>query len=207
MSKLIKSQRMKLGLAAVSGGLAVVLLGAGAITLAGAASAGTASPAPSSSSSGGAGSGGTSTTPPKAPREGGPWRPWVGLDFGRVLHGTGVVKKSDGTFQTVAMQRGKVTAVSATSITVKSDDGYSATYVVNSATKVNGKNGKITDIKVNAGVLVEADVNGSTSTATRIIDRAFAMNWFGHHTRPGGANGANGNGTTPSAPPSPSTTG
>jgi hypothetical protein len=52
------------------------------------------------------------------------------------LHGESVVKKADGTFQTILEQRGTVEAVSDTSITVKSEDGYSRTYAVNADTKI-----------------------------------------------------------------------
>jgi hypothetical protein len=44
-----------------------------------------------------------------------------------VLHGEVVVQTKEGT-KTVAVQRGEVTAVNDTSITVKSADGYSATW-------------------------------------------------------------------------------
>lgn len=44
-----------------------------------------------------------------------------------VLHGEAVVQTEDGT-RTVAVQRGEVTAISDTSITVRSADGYSATW-------------------------------------------------------------------------------
>jgi hypothetical protein len=52
------------------------------------------------------------------------------------LHGESVVKKADGSFQTILEQRGTVEAVSGTSITVKSEDGYSQTYAVNTDTKI-----------------------------------------------------------------------
>jgi hypothetical protein len=91
-----------------------------------------------------------------------------------------VVKKADGSFQTIAVQRGDVTAVSATSITVKSLDGYVATYVVNSTTRINGKNGKITDVKTGNQVGVEASVSGGTSTAVRIVDLTTVMKNFDH---------------------------
>ena len=94
-----------------------------------------------------------------------------GIGPGDALHGTAVVRKPDGTFQTLAAQQGKVTSVSATAITVKSDDGYSATYVVDKDTVV-GPGGKLTDIKTGADVAVTATVTGATSTATRIIDLA-----------------------------------
>jgi hypothetical protein len=52
-----------------------------------------------------------------------------------VLHGELTVKATEGT-RVVDVQRGKVTAASATSLTVASSDGFSATYAVSSSTVV-----------------------------------------------------------------------
>src|SRR5262249_6546633 len=79
---------------------------------------------------------------------GGPWRmmPPGGGSFGGpgalggllgAVHGTAVVPKPGGGYQTVAFQNGKVTAVSSTSIMLRSADGYSRTYRVTSSTLVN----------------------------------------------------------------------
>ena len=57
--------------------------------------------------------------------------------FGEALHGEFVTAKDGGGYETIATQKGEVTAVSESSITVKSADGYSRTYTVNSDTKVN----------------------------------------------------------------------
>ena len=57
--------------------------------------------------------------------------------LGGALHGEFVIKKDDGPYQTVAAQRGEVTAVSKDSITVKSEDGYSRTYTITEDTLVN----------------------------------------------------------------------
>ncbi|MEI8408959.1 MULTISPECIES: hypothetical protein [unclassified Kribbella] len=48
--------------------------------------------------------------------------------FGDALHGEFVTAKDGGGYETIATQKGEVTAVSTTSITVKSADGYSRTY-------------------------------------------------------------------------------
>jgi hypothetical protein len=85
------------------------------------------------------------------------------------LHGEFVVPKDGGGYQTVVTQSGSVTAVSSTSITVKSADGYSRTYVVNADTKVN-RDGKIADIKTGETVRIRAVVSGSTATASSIDD-------------------------------------
>lgn len=89
--------------------------------------------------------------------------------FGAV-HGTAVVPKSGGGYQTVAFQNGKVTAVSSTSITLRSADGYSHTYPVTSSTIVNAQRDGIGSIKAGNQVVLIATVNGSTTTVIRIID-------------------------------------
>ena len=51
-----------------------------------------------------------------------------GLGRGGPLHGEFTIRKPDGSgFQTMAIQTGEVTAVSPSSITVKSEDGFSRT--------------------------------------------------------------------------------
>lgn len=52
------------------------------------------------------------------------------------LHSESVVKKADGTFETVLTQQGTVEAVSDTSVTVKSEDGFTQTYAVTAETKI-----------------------------------------------------------------------
>lgn len=89
--------------------------------------------------------------------------------FGAV-HGTVVVPKPGGGYQTVAFQNGKVTAVSSTSITLRSADGYTHTYPVTSSTNVNAQRDGIGSIKVGNQVVVTATINGSTTTVIRIID-------------------------------------
>src|SRR5690242_17269673 len=89
--------------------------------------------------------------------------------FGAV-HGTVVVPKSGGGYQTVVFQNGKVTAVSSTSITLHSADGYSHTYPVTSSTIVNAQRDGIGSVKVGNQVVVDATVSGSTTTVIRILD-------------------------------------
>jgi hypothetical protein len=89
--------------------------------------------------------------------------------FGAV-HGSAVVPKSGGGYQTIAFQNGKVTAVSSTSITLHSADGYSHSYRVTSSTLVNAQRDGIGSIKAGNQVIVIATVSGSTATATGIID-------------------------------------
>jgi hypothetical protein len=67
---------------------------------------------------------------------GGDGREMRGGLHGDAVHGETVVKAEDGTFSTVQMIRGTVTAVSADSISVKAEDGYSATFAVTVDTEV-----------------------------------------------------------------------
>jgi hypothetical protein len=106
--------------------------------------------------------------------------------FGAV-HGTAVVPKPGGGYQTVAFQNGKVTAVSSTSITLHSADGYSHSYQVTSSTLVNAQRDGIGSIKSGSQVIVTATVSGSTATATRIIDVSLIQQGF--HRFFGGAHG------------------
>jgi hypothetical protein len=108
--------------------------------------------------------------------------------FGAV-HGTVVVPKSGGGYQTVAFQNGKVTAVSSTSITLRSADGYSRTYQVTSSTLVNAQRDGIGSIKSGNQVIATATVSGSTATATRIIDVSLIQqNFHGFFGRAHGHN-------------------
>jgi hypothetical protein len=87
-----------------------------------------------------------------------------------VVHGQVTVPKSGGGYQTVDVQRGTVTAVSSSSITVNSADGYSATYAISSSTEVNAQAAGIGTVKVGDIVGVTATVSGKTATAASIID-------------------------------------
>ncbi|MFD3401944.1 hypothetical protein ACFWUU_14740 [Kribbella sp. NPDC058693] len=90
--------------------------------------------------------------------------------FGGALHGEFVVPNDGGGYQTVATQRGSVTAVSKDSITVKSEDGYSRTYKVAAETLVNSARDGISSIKTGSTVSVSAVVADNTATATTIND-------------------------------------
>jgi hypothetical protein len=97
--------------------------------------------------------------------------------FGAV-HGSAVVPKPGGGYQTIAFQNGKVTAVSSASITLHSADGYTHSYRVTSSTLVNAQRDGIGSIKAGNQVIVTATVSGSTATATRIIDVSLLQQDF-----------------------------
>jgi hypothetical protein len=86
------------------------------------------------------------------------------------LHGDFVASDGNNGYVTQRYQKGKVTAVSSTSLTVKSDDGYSQTYVVNDQTAVGTGNNKITDVRSGHTVTIIATVSGTTATAKTITD-------------------------------------
>jgi len=153
-------------------GVAVVALLGGA----GAAVAATNStpPAPSPSAA--------AATPAPSP---GPSRPsgprfhrygagFGGFGFGGglfgALHGQLVVAKPGGGYQTVDVQNGQVTAVSSTSITLKSADGFTKSYTVAGSTLVDAQRDGIGSVKVGNQAAVLATVSGSTVTATSVDD-------------------------------------
>ena len=97
------------------------------------------------------------------------------------LHGEGVVKNPDGTFQAVLEQRGTVESVSDSAITVKSEDGFSQAYAVNGDTRItvipkaaDGKrdkpaDGTIADIAAGDTVRIAGVKDGDRAAATRIV--------------------------------------
>lgn len=110
---------------------------------------------------------------PGEPHRGGHHRGGPGMGHGMglrgALHGELVVPKGTG-FQTVDVQRGEVTAVSATSLTVKSADGFTKSYVLTPRTIVEAGRDGITTVKVGEKVGVLATVAGNVATATHVRD-------------------------------------
>ncbi|MEV4003118.1 DUF5666 domain-containing protein [Actinomadura sp. NPDC049753] len=87
----------------------------------------------------------------------------------RGVHGEATVKRKDG-FHLATWQRGKITAVSATGVTVRSDDGVSWTWTADGKTHVR-KNGGKSSLKGLTGgdqVLVAGERSGGTRTARLI---------------------------------------
>ncbi|HYT09674.1 MAG TPA: hypothetical protein VEL73_03350 [Mycobacteriales bacterium] len=170
---MIVSKRAALGIAGVS---AAVVLGTAGVTGLAAASNGTgggrapvaalAAPSPS-------GSAGSTPSPrgPGQPHErGAGWGKRGGFGaLGRGLHGEWVVKDKDGKYVTLVTVRGQVTASSPTSITIKAEDGYTATYAINSDTIVRAKAG---GIKVGDQAGAVGEKSGGTVTARAVVDRA-----------------------------------
>jgi hypothetical protein len=137
------------------------------------------------------------STPVPAPSPGAPGAHRFFRRFGGgfassgMLHGQFVVAKPGGGYQTVDVQDGQVTAVSTTSITVKSSDGFTKTYVVTSSTMVDAQRDGIGSVKVGNQASVLATVSGSTVTATNIADLTLLkQNWPGSGSWRGSAGAA-----------------
>ena len=138
--------------------------------------------------------GGTVATPSPSARPAFPHlgRPGgFGGPFGAV-HGQFVVPRSGGGYQTIDTQRGSVTAVSATSITVRSADGFSKTYQVASSTNVDARRNGIAAVKTGHQVMVTATDGGGTATVVGILDFNLLPDMHG---------GGGWNHPSPSAPP------
>jgi hypothetical protein len=118
----------------------------------------------------------------------------VGLGGGLsgVLHGQFTVAKPGGGYQTVDMQNGQVTAVSSTSITLKSPDGFTMRYVVASSTLVDAQRDGIGSVKVGNQASVLATVSGSTATAASVMDRTLVQQTWPRSGYWPGSSGASG---------------
>lgn len=89
----------------------------------------------------------------------------------RTEHGELTLRAKNGT-RVVDVQRGTVTAVSPTSISVRSADGFTATYAVASTSKVTSKGtvSAIADVHAGDDVSVAALKNGGTDTVLHLRD-------------------------------------
>ena len=103
--------------------------------------------------------------------------------FGRLggLHGEFTIKKPDGSgYQTIATQTGEVTAVSPSSITVKSEDGFSRTYSVDENTVVGSGRDGIGTVKTGDTVHIAGVVDNGKAAAAAIMDSTSLGNIAGH---------------------------
>ncbi|HSS11555.1 MAG TPA: hypothetical protein VLL25_16840, partial [Acidimicrobiales bacterium] len=144
-------------------------------------------------SSGPAASPSSTTTPTTAPNSGLPRQGFRGhgygpgglgglAGFGGVIHGEYVRPNGTG-YQTVDVQVGQVTAVSSSSITLKSVDEFTKTYSVDTNTLVNAGRDGIGSVKVNDKASVQAVVKGKTAAAVNIID-STTLGALRQHWRP-----------------------
>ena len=82
------------------------------------------------------------------------------MELANALHGDFVVSTGSGT-QTMRLQSGEITALSGDSLTVKSSDGYTSTYLVGSGVDVSG-------LATGDSVRLVGTVSGDTVTATSV---------------------------------------
>lgn len=86
------------------------------------------------------------------------------------LHGTFTVSDGNGGYKTAVMQTGEVTAITDTSLTAKSTDGYTKVYTLDAGTTFG--DGTKADVKTGDTVMVVATPNGDSATANSVLDRA-----------------------------------
>ena len=97
------------------------------------------------------------------------------------LHGEFTIKKPDGNgFQTWATQTGEVTAVSPSSITVKSEDNFSRTYSVDENTVVGSGRDGIGTVKTGDTVHVAGLVENGNARAATVVD-STSLRKIGEH--------------------------
>ena len=100
-------------------------------------------------------------------------RPVPGHMFGGpggALHGEFVVPDGSGGYRTMLTQRGTATKVSDSSITVRSEDGFTATYAITATTRVGATRDGVGSIKDGADVVVMAEQKGDAATALVVAD-------------------------------------
>lgn len=207
----------------VAGGLlAAGVAAAGALTATGALAAGGApsdsSPAggaPSDSSPAASPtpaptpSGGTDRAPLARGRHGGGPMGGLGRDHAGVLHGEYVVNKPGGGTMTVVVQTGTIATKSGNDVTVKSTDGYTLTWTLNSSTTVRTgwSTGAVKDLAVGDAVRAQGTKSGSGATARAVLERPSGTSTTapGSQPRRGGPGwpGRNGSTVPRPAPPRP----
>jgi hypothetical protein len=103
------------------------------------------------------------------------------------IHSDAVISDGNGGYTTRRTQTGTVTAVSGSSITVKSADDFSSTYAITSSTTVDSGSSAVSDIQTGDTVSVVGTVSGNSATATALLTGSAATN-----QGPGGGQGPGG---------------
>jgi hypothetical protein len=88
----------------------------------------------------------------------------------KMLHGEATVQTKNGT-ETIAGQRGTVTAVTSTTVTVKSTDGFTETWTFGSPIRVvrDKKAGQVGDVKTGVQIAVAGPKTDGTYDARLIV--------------------------------------
>jgi hypothetical protein len=152
--------------AAITAGLAV---GAGALAFAATDPGSTTTTPPTTAANGAPSTPGTAPAP--APGPGGPGKfGRHGFGGGPGIHGEFTVPAPNGGYETLDNQVGQVTAVSNSSITVKSEDGFEKAYVVDDNTVVNAGRDGIANVQNGNTVRLVAVVANGKASAVQISD-------------------------------------
>jgi hypothetical protein len=93
----------------------------------------------------------------------------------QMLHGEAVGKDANGAIKTYDWQNGQVTAVSGSSVTVRSSDGTTWTWTLNGDTKVrknDKEDGSASDLATGDKVVISGTRAGDTRTTSMVVDPA-----------------------------------
>lgn len=157
------TKRTKIALVAGTAALALAGIGGGVAFAQGSSTPATGAVLTASTSSS------TSPSTPAKPGTKGHHKAKGLLD--RVEHGEVVLHTKQGD-RTVDIQSGQVTAISGTTVTVRSQDGFSATYTSGSTSKIRekGQTAALSAVHNGDRVRVAATRNGSSLTITSLRD-------------------------------------
>lgn len=89
--------------------------------------------------------------------------PWGGGGMADALHGEFVVSDGHGGFTTQLTQTGTVTEISDTTITARSDDGFTQSYLINAGTR----RGRV-PLEAGSTATIKATTSDGSTTATSI---------------------------------------
>ncbi|HET6818789.1 MAG TPA: hypothetical protein VFH66_16285 [Mycobacteriales bacterium] len=167
-------------IALVTAGVIAGGIGGAVISQLGVATASSPSPAPSAGARGFPGFGPDGRFGPEGP---GRMGLLGGLGGGRLLHGEATVQKAGGGTMVVRFQNGVISGVTGSTMTVRSTDGFTASYTVNGTSRIllNGTDGTLSKLAKNDQVRVLAVESGSTSVAKMVLDGVPPGGMFGMH--------------------------
>jgi hypothetical protein len=104
-----------------------------------------------------------------------------GLGGGSVLHGEATIEKPGGGTSVVHFQNGVISAISGSTMTVKSTDGFTSSFTVNGKTRIslNGTDGTLSKLAKSDKVRVFGVEDGSATVARMVLDGVPGPGMFG----------------------------
>src|SRR3954452_16220117 len=104
-----------------------------------------------------------------------------GLGGGNVLHGEATIEKPGGGTTVVHFQHGVISAISGSTMTVKSTDGFTSSFTVNGTTRIslNGTDGTLSKLATSDKVRVFGVEDGSATVARMVLDGVPGRGMFG----------------------------